>query len=57
LQESDLELDSYDLFCTIGKKRGMLIGGGEINEDRCAAMLLDELRGGIIGRITLEEPK
>lgn len=57
LQESDLEQDAYDLFCTIGKKRGMLIGGGEINEDRCAAMLLDELRGGIIGRITLEEPK
>lgn len=57
LQKSDLDLDSYDLFCTIGKKRGMLIGGGEINEDRCAAMLLDEFRGGILGRISLEEPK
>ena len=56
LQESDLEQDAYDLFCTIGKKRGMLIGGGEINEERCAAMLLEEFRSGKIGRITLEEP-
>ncbi len=56
LNDADLEKDAYDLFCTIGRKRGMLIGGGEINEERCAAMLLDELRGGVIGKITLEEP-
>ena len=56
LNENDLSLDAYDLFCAIGKKRGMLMGGGEINEERCAAMLLEEFRSGKIGKITLEEP-
>ncbi|MBR5295730.1 MAG: ribosome biogenesis GTPase YlqF, partial [Clostridia bacterium] len=57
LSENDLSGDAYDLFCAIGRKRGMLISGGEINEERCAAMLLEEFRNGKIGRITLEEPK
>jgi ribosome biogenesis GTPase A len=49
-------LDSYDLFELGGRKRGLLISGGEINHKRCADMLLDEFRGGKIGRITLEKP-
>nr|MBE6545697.1 ribosome biogenesis GTPase YlqF [Oscillospiraceae bacterium] len=50
-------LDSYDLFELVGRKRGFLISGGEINHKRCADMLLDEFRGGKIGRITLEKPR
>ena len=50
-------LDSYDLFELVGKKRGFLISGGEINHKRTADVLLDEFRGGKIGRITLEAPK
>ncbi|MBE6695807.1 MAG: ribosome biogenesis GTPase YlqF [Ruminococcaceae bacterium] len=57
LNESDLELDSYDLFETIGKKRGMLMSGGVINSTRTAEMLLNEFRSSAIGRITLEKPK
>lgn len=49
-------LDAYDLFELIGKKRGFLISGGQVNHQRCAEMLLDEFRGGKIGRITLELP-
>ena len=49
-------LDSYDLFELVGRKRGFLISGGEINHKRCSDMLLDEFRGGKIGRITLEVP-
>ena len=49
-------LDSYDLFELVGRKRGFLISGGEVNHKRCADMLLDEFRGGKIGRITLEIP-
>ena len=49
-------LDSYDLFELVGRKRGFLISGGEVNHKRCADMLLDEFRGGKIGRITLELP-
>ena len=50
-------LDSYDLFELVGRKRGFLISGGEINHKRCADVLLDEFRGGKIGRISLEKPK
>ena len=50
-------LDSYDLFELVGRKRGFLISGGEINHKRTADMLLDEFRGGKIGRITLELPE
>ena len=57
LNESDLELDSYDLFEAIGKKRGMLMSGGVINSTRTAEMLLNEFRSSAIGRITLEKPK
>ncbi len=45
-----------DLLGRIAKKRGMLISGGEPDLDRCAIMLLDELRAGKLGRITFELP-
>ena len=50
------DLIDYDLFELIGRKRGFLVSGGEVNTERTAVMLLDEFRGGKIGRITLEEP-
>ena len=49
-------LDSYDLFELVGRKRGFLISGGEINHERTAQMLLEEFRSAKIGRITLEVP-
>ena len=57
LTKDEIEgLDSYDLFELVGRKRGFLVSGGEINHRRTAEMLLDEFRGGIIGRISLEKP-
>ena len=50
-------LDSYDLFRLVGKKRGFLVSGGEINHTRTAEMLLEEFRSAKIGRITLEKPE
>lgn len=47
-------LSDYDLFLYIGKKRGFLISGGEVDTERCANMLLDEFRAAKIGRITLD---
>ena len=49
-------LDGYDLFELVGRKRGFLISGGEVNHSRTADVLLDEFRGAKIGRITLERP-
>lgn len=40
-----------------GKKRGCIISGGEIDLYRIAAIVLDEFRGGKIGRISLEKPE
>lgn len=58
LDDVDLDaVDSYELLNIIGKKRGMLISGGEINTERAAIMLLDEFRSGKLGRITLEIPE
>lgn len=45
-----------DILTEIAKARGMLISGGEPDTERAAAALLDEFRGGKIGRITLEMP-
>ena len=55
LNESDLQLSSFDLIKCIGKKRGMLISGGEIDIERVTVMLLDEFRAGKLGKITLEK--
>ena len=51
---SSEEMDDYDLLCLIGRKRGFLISGGEVNTERTANMLLDEFRAAKIGRISLD---
>lgn len=57
LSEDEFEnTDSYELLQIIGKKRGMLISGGEVNTERAAIMLLDEFRAAKLGRITVEMP-
>ena len=57
LENEDIEqMDSYELLRLIGKKRGMLVSGGEINTERAAVMLLDEFRAAKLGRITVEMP-
>ncbi|MCH5206353.1 MAG: ribosome biogenesis GTPase YlqF [Oscillospiraceae bacterium] len=45
-----------EILTEIAKARGMLISGGEPDTERAAAALLDEFRGGKIGRITLDDP-
>ncbi len=50
------EPDGYELLCAVGKKRGMLVSGGEVNTERAAITVLDEFRAGKLGRITLEKP-
>ena len=57
LTEDETEgLDCYDLFELVGRKRGFLVSGGEINHQRTAEMLLEEFRSAKIGRISLEKP-
>ncbi|MGN0989606.1 MAG: ribosome biogenesis GTPase YlqF [Eubacteriales bacterium] len=51
----ELPEDNYDTLCLIGRKRGFLISGGEIDTERAATVLLDEFRGCKIGKMTLEK--
>ncbi|MCH5321255.1 MAG: ribosome biogenesis GTPase YlqF [Eubacterium sp.] len=49
-------LQGWEILELIGKKRGFLIKGGEIDYERTAVMLCDEFRGGRLGKISLELP-
>ena len=51
------ELPGHEILELIGRKRGCVISGGEIDTERAANILLDELRGCKIGKITLEKPE
>ena len=55
------ELDAcemnYEIFELVGRKRGFLISGGEINTERTAITLLEEFRSAKIGNISLETPE
>ncbi len=44
------------LLCEIGRRRGMVVRGGEVDTERAANMLLSEYRDGKLGAITLERP-
>ncbi len=46
----------YEILELICKKRGMIVSGGEADYERGAAVLLNEVRGGKLGRITFELP-
>ena len=48
--------DGFELLSELGRKRGMLVSGGEVNTERAAVTLLDEFRSGKLGKITLELP-
>lgn len=50
------ESGPYDILIMIGKKRGFIVPGGEVDETRTALVILDEYRSGKLGKITLETP-
>lgn len=53
---SDIEKEGYKIAEDIGKNRGCIISGGEIDLLRTAQLVIDEFRGGKLGPITLELP-
>ncbi len=48
--------DGYELLQRLARKRGFLISGGDVDTERMSRILLDEYRGGKLGRISLERP-
>lgn len=55
--QAESEDTGLELLEEVGRKRGMVISGGEINTERAAITVLDEFRSGKLGRITLELPE
>ncbi len=55
--ETEKEEAGFEILEKIGKKRGFLISGGEINTERAAITVLDEFRSAKLGKLTLESPK
>ena len=51
------DVPGWELLEMAGKKRGYLLARGEINTERMAKVLVDEFRGGKLGRLTLELPE
>jgi len=47
----------HEVLVAVGRRRGFLISGGEVDTERAARALLDEYRSCKIGRFTLEEPE
>ena len=50
-------LQSWEILERIGRKRGMLISGGEVNTERAAVTVLDEFKKGKLGTFTFEMPE
>lgn len=51
------DADGYTLLEAAARRRGFLLARGEVNTERMARVLLEEYRGGKIGRFTLESPE
>ena len=49
-------MTGFELLEMVGRKRGALISGGEIDTFKAAGFVLDDFRGAKIGNITLELP-
>ena len=52
----NLPADSHELLNLIGRKRGCLVKGGEIDTEKVLRLVLTEFRAGKLGRVTLDEP-
>ena len=56
-QEQAENINIYEVMQEIGKKRGCIISGGNIDDEKTAKILLDEFKNGKLGRITIEKKK
>ncbi len=52
----DPDAQGWELLESFARKRGFLMARGEVDTERMATILLDEFRGGKLGRISLEKP-
>ena len=57
--ENDIEENekALEIMDEIGRRRGALMSGGYIDQEKVAKIILDDFRAGRLGRITLESPE
>ncbi len=55
--EAESGTPGYELLEMAGRKRGLLLRGGEVHTERMAKVLMDEFRSGKLGKFTLEMPE
>lgn len=55
--EDAASLSDEALLEALGRKRGAMLGGGRVNMQKAAEVLIYEFRQGVLGRITLETPQ
>ena len=56
-QDNEENINIYEVMQNIGKKRGALISGGNIDDEKTAKIILDDFRTGKLGNITIEKVK
>ena len=55
-QDQPENFNIYEIMIEIGRKRGCVVSGGEIDEEKTSKIILDEFKNGKLGKITLEKP-
>ncbi len=55
IKAEDNNEELYNLMKLIGKRRGAVISGGEVDDEKTANIILNDFRSGKLGRITLEK--
>lgn len=56
-QDQEENSNIYEVMCLIGRKRGCIVSGGNIDDEKVSNILLDDFRSGKLGKITLEKTK
>lgn len=56
-QDNEENINIYEVMQNIGKKRGALISGGNIDDEKTSKIILEDFRAGKLGNITLEKVK
>ena len=54
-QDNDENINIYEIMLLIGKRRGAIISGGNVDDEKTAKIILDDFRTGKLGNISLEK--
>ena len=47
----------YEIMLEIGRKRGQIVSGGEVDDEKTSKIIIEDYRSGKLGKITIEKPE